>query len=309
MRSSQKIITFARSLQGQDVLSILVVLTLLCLTFAFWRRIPDAPLISVVYILLLAPIVPLTLTRNRYQTGLVRVARTFYPAIVMLGVFMFLDHIIPYVNPRSFDYVPASVDRFIFGGDAAAILQPISPWWWVDYLQICYLLYFYYPFILVGILYVTDRFSEVERLATIIFLSQTSSFYFYILFPTVGPQRYQGIEGLKPLSGTIYSWGVVWLQLCEATIHNCFPSAHISMTSIVLIGAFVWHRKIFWILLVPCVSLMLATVWLRYHYFADVIAGFANTWASWYLGMRLVDYLERRRKDERVSLRETARIE
>ena len=56
---------------------------------------------------------------------------------------------------------------------------------------------------------------------------------------------------------------------------DAFPSLHCAVTSYLLMFDW-WHRRWrFWIYLVPCAGLWLATVYLRYHYAIDCLAGFA----------------------------------
>jgi len=54
-----------------------------------------------------------------------------------------------------------------------------------------------------------------------------------------------------------------------------FPSLHCAVTLMSLIYAFKFSRKLFYILLIPGISLVLATVYLRHHYVIDILGGFA----------------------------------
>jgi membrane-associated phospholipid phosphatase len=36
-----------------------------------------------------------------------------------------------------------------------------------------------------------------------------------------------------------------------------------------------WNRPRFWFCLLPCVGIWISTIYLRYHYFVDVLAGTA----------------------------------
>jgi membrane-associated phospholipid phosphatase len=55
---------------------------------------------------------------------------------------------------------------------------------------------------------------------------------------------------------------------------DVFPSLHIAVPAFILAFDFLHHRKRFWLCLVPVLFLWLSTVYLRYHYFVDVLAGF-----------------------------------
>src|SRR5204863_1230406 len=56
---------------------------------------------------------------------------------------------------------------------------------------------------------------------------------------------------------------------------DVFPSLHVAL-SLYLLGFDWWHFPArFWRLLVPCVALWFSTLYLRYHYVVDLIAGVA----------------------------------
>lgn len=65
---------------------------------------------------------------------------------------------------------------------------------------------------------------------------------------------------------------------------NAFPSGHALITMMTLAYAFVLHRKVFYVLLPFGCGLILATVYLRYHYLTDVLASAAlfplTLWAA-----------------------------
>jgi membrane-associated phospholipid phosphatase len=54
---------------------------------------------------------------------------------------------------------------------------------------------------------------------------------------------------------------------------NCMPSGHTMMTLMNMILAFRYRSKLRWVFLVMGLSLIFATVYLRYHYVVDVLAG------------------------------------
>jgi membrane-associated phospholipid phosphatase len=65
---------------------------------------------------------------------------------------------------------------------------------------------------------------------------------------------------------------------------DVFPSLHCAVSAFFLFFDLLHRRWRFWLYLVPCVGLWLSTIYLRYHYFIDVICGFVLAafalWAS-----------------------------
>jgi membrane-associated phospholipid phosphatase len=63
------------------------------------------------------------------------------------------------------------------------------------------------------------------------------------------------------------------LDSFEGITRDCFPSGHTELTVLVLYYARKFDRRIFWWLLPFGIGIVLSTVYLRYHYVIDVIAG------------------------------------
>ncbi len=63
------------------------------------------------------------------------------------------------------------------------------------------------------------------------------------------------------------------LDRLESAHYDCFPSGHTEMTILACWGSRLVSRKLFYLFLgyTPCI--IFATVYLRYHYTIDVLAG------------------------------------
>jgi membrane-associated phospholipid phosphatase len=63
------------------------------------------------------------------------------------------------------------------------------------------------------------------------------------------------------------------LNKLEVKTYDAFPSGHTELTLLVLYYAQRFHRRTFWWILPAGSALIISTVYLRYHYVVDVIAG------------------------------------
>ncbi len=95
---------------------------------------------------------------------------------------------------------------------------------------------------------------------------------------------------MTPLSQAI----ATTINQLERTKFDVFPSGHTMMTTVVLLVAFRRERRIFWILLPFAVGLILSTVYCRYHYVVDVLAGLVLAFVSVPIGDRIYDRWVRR---------------
>jgi membrane-associated phospholipid phosphatase len=63
------------------------------------------------------------------------------------------------------------------------------------------------------------------------------------------------------------------LDRLESAHYDCFPSGHTELTLLVLYYSRAFHRKTFWWLIPFGTGIVVSTVYLRYHYVIDVVAG------------------------------------
>jgi membrane-associated phospholipid phosphatase len=138
--------------------------------------------------------------------------------------------------------------------------------------------YYFLPIILGAVLWRKRWFERYKFWVFVVALGFYVSYFGYILVPATGPRFLPAIKGAQtfPLSG-------VWLfhslretlDRAEGITRDCFPSGHTELTLLVLYYARRFHRRTFWLLLPVGSALIFSTVYLRYHYVIDVIAGVA----------------------------------
>ena len=64
---------------------------------------------------------------------------------------------------------------------------------------------------------------------------------------------------------------------------DVFPSVHLAASLYLLLFDWQHGRRRFWIYLLPCVVLWWSTMYLRFHYFVDLLAGAAMAMAGWWM--------------------------
>jgi membrane-associated phospholipid phosphatase len=156
------------------------------------------------------------------------------------------------------------------------------------YLEFCYLLvYGIAAFCLVALLMDAMDSSKIDHRSidlfwTIYLLGTLGAYALFPFFPSQ-PPRYAFPDVAAP---TVITWVRhlnLWI-LGKATIHSgVFPSAHVSAAFSSAWGMFFVRARrpiVCWALVVYAVSVSVATVYGRYHYAADVLAGFAVSLAA-----------------------------
>ncbi len=199
----------------------------------------------------------------------------FYPIVLIPLVYDALGFLIPALNPAEKDHWLIAADRAIFGLDPTVWLQRFIWPPLTDVLYLSYSTFFFIPLI-VGIP-LWRRSPDLGRhFLFMVSLAFYVSYTGYALVPAEGPRVGLAAEQTVQLQQTKLSKAVAGtLDGLERNRVDAFPSGHILITSVCLITAAGYFRRLFWWLLPVGLLLMLATVYCRYHYVIDVIAGLA----------------------------------
>lgn len=132
----------------------------------------------------------------------------------------------------------------------------------------------YYLFIIGAVIWFyllhNDDFQRV------LFILCASFFLYYILFilfPVVGPQFYFSTQDRFIGEAGIFRWAMHWIEFLGERPTAAFPSSHVGICVIILILVFQRH-KLFSLTLLPfSILLITSTVYMKAHYFVDVVAG------------------------------------
>jgi len=272
-----------------DTVTIIFLLFLLGLTAAFYHSLPKVSLLISLYsILLLVQIVLMQYKKKGKFLGFFY--DLIFPTICILAIFDSLEWIVHYVNPEDIDPILIRLDYLIFGNHPTVMLERIMHPLLTDILQIAYSTYYFIAVSFGIILLVSGQKKDFDKSLFMILLCFYLSYLGYILMPALGPRFYldhlqtTGLQGLlvaEPLHDL--------LNRLEGIKRDAFPSGHTGIAVVVLYLAYQYKRNLFWIYLPIVSALLFSTVYLRYHYVVDVIAGFGLTLLTiiigeWYYG-------------------------
>jgi membrane-associated phospholipid phosphatase len=236
-------------------------------------------------------------------TGWRRVLKIFYVSPLVPIYFKTAELISFPLHGKDYDNVLIAVDRMLTGVSPTIWLshQLLLPPFAIDYLQLCYSLFYFLPVALAIELYRRavrkerdGQFAPVEltQLNELLFLVVFGfllSYAAYFIMPSVGPRftlhNFHLID--RELPGAFLSAPLRDMlnrgenvlpsmsldQARRMVTRDAFPSGHTDLTLITMILAFKYRARMRWILLVLGSSLIFATVYLRYHYLIDVIGG------------------------------------
>jgi membrane-associated phospholipid phosphatase len=224
------------------------------------------------------------LTTAVYRTRVGPARKGFYLSIVatvitVLFVFNSLGALIAGIHATTFDARLIAVDHAIFGVHPTVWMERLISPTLSALLQFAYISYYFIPVSLGVVLIARGRFVEFEEVLFGILLCFYLSYVGYLLVPAIGPRftlsHLQTADlQFPPFIETIQDA----LNGLEKNKTDAFPSGHTAVSLMSLYYAWKVREKKLFAGLIPVVAgLIISTVYLRYHYVIDVIAGIALT--------------------------------
>lgn len=225
----------------------------------------------------------------------------WYIVPLILIIFKQLYFMVKPIRNVDYDHVLIEIDRWMFGFDPTVELYKIANPYLTELLQIVYGMFFFLPIILAVDLMINKRIGNVKYEAFIILYGFLLSYIGYILVPAIGPRftlhdfylkgaELPGLfltEFLREIvnSGESIPGGTI--DAIDKVQRDVFPSGHTQMTLLTMYLAVKFKTKTKNFFLVVGTLLIFATVYLRYHYVIDLIAGFFfmvfTLWSGYHL--------------------------
>jgi membrane-associated phospholipid phosphatase len=266
--------SFLKRIAPFHVLSLFFLTGLIVLTLLFRQRIPGWGAMALRYFAGLCLVLAVIYAFARWPgVRLVRLVHDFSPILFILFIFDSLGYLIQYLQ-ADIDPVLIRIDFWIFGNHPSIGLQRWITPWLTDFLSLAYCTYYFIPLILILVLYNKERKPGLYESVFVLVLGYYLSYIGYLLFPAIGPRFSLAQIYTVPLNGgAITDFLRDTLNFLEHNKRDCMPSGHTEIALITLGLAFRHNRRLFYVYLPMVLGLILSTVYLRYHYVVDVLAG------------------------------------
>jgi membrane-associated phospholipid phosphatase len=295
--------SFTRLLFPVDLLTILFSAGLAVLSVAFHPRVPHWPLVLavsgaiVVGLPLLAAARASLRDRSGLPAGATGVVRrvleflhdwTFAPLAYV--IYLEMQGLVgPLRGPWLADPHLIAIDRWLLGSDASVLLARLATPWLTEVAQVAYTS-FYALMVIVGAeLYARRDMRRFQVYAFSCALGFFISFVGYLAVPAVGPRftlfdvatverQLPGLLLTPALRLFVDGGGLVPPGLSrQATLalapRDVFPSGLTMMTLVAMYWSGRYRLKVRWGIWPVGAVLVFATVYLRYHYLVDLLAG------------------------------------
>ncbi|PKL52603.1 MAG: hypothetical protein CVV37_00340 [Nitrospira bacterium HGW-Nitrospira-1] len=264
-----------RNLRPADALNLAFLFFLTLITAVFYRRVANPILLIMLYSGLL--FFQALLIKIRNQNRLVNLTHDLlFPTACIILVFDSLERIVHYINPGDIDPLLIRLDYLLFGGHPTVMLEGVMTPLLTDILQTAYSSYYFLPITLGIVLKAKGNDKAFDRSLFLIMLCFYLSYLGYMLMPALGPRFTMDHLQSRALEGLFMAAPLQeFLNRLEGVKRDAFPSGHTAVTLTVVYLAWRFEKKLFAVFLPVALALIVSTVYCRYHYVVDVIAGIA----------------------------------
>ena len=217
----------------------------------------------------------LLLNRARPPAGILRVVRDWHPLMLFPLLYKEVERLAPVLGDWRLTAAIPVWESALFAGQPSLYLSerlafvPLS-----EYLHFCYLSYVIVIPSVTAYWYLSGRQAAFGELLLLLSTVLLGSYLFFILLPVDSPYYLSQRLG-PPLSGHFFFDLVHQVSARGGARGGAFPSAHVSGAVVVSLVAWRHQRRLAYLLLPITVSLTIATVYGRFHYVLDTLAGAA----------------------------------
>lgn len=217
----------------------------------------------------------LILNRARPAAGILRVIRDWHPLMLFPLLYKEVELLAPGLGDWRLTSAIPAWEAALFAGQPSRFLSERLPFVPLsEYLHFCYLSYVIVIPSVAAYWYVSRREAAFGELLLLLSTVLLGSYLFFILLPVDSPYYLSPRLG-PPLAGHFFFDLVHAVSARGGARGGAFPSAHVSGAVVVSLVAWRHQRRLAYLLLAVTASVMLATVYGRFHYALDTLAGAA----------------------------------
>ena len=208
-----------------------------------------------------------------------RVRLLFYPASMGIS-FYAMGVAVPLLGNGKVDTLLLSWDRALIGETPSVAWEKWLGPWTADIAMAGYLFFFYYIVAGPGV-YCVKNLRLFRKCIVGLFTMYGLAFMSYTVMPAGGPWRWMTFQ--NPLHGPLLLDWVLKPVNDGSNAVDVFPSVHLAASLFLLMFDWQNGRRRFWIYLLPCLVLWWSTMFLRFHYFMDLLGGAVVALAGWWM--------------------------
>ncbi len=272
-----------------DVATMAMLLLWSVLNIVFNSQLPEAST-NILTNIILGTFICVLAGGDRLHGGRIfHLSRMFYVVPVIYVIYRQCLQLVRVINPHDYDGTLIAWDLSIFGVNPTEWMYQFSTPLLTEYLQFTYMCFFLIPIMIVYELYRRGDDKAGFEFGFNMAFGFYLSYLAYFALPAIGPRF--TLHDFATLSTELP--GVFLTEFFREQVNagggivpgtpnpqdvvnrDCMPSGHTMMTIVNVFLAFRYKVSMRWLAFVIGLSLIVATVYLRYHYVVDLMAGAA----------------------------------
>ncbi len=231
-------------------------------------------------------LISLSSFREKLTTGFLHFCLAIFPLIASVYLYRESGQMVHILYPGWYDNLIINFELNLFG---------ILPNFWLERFfspvvsEILMFAYFVYlpliPFLCIYFYFKVNPHALEQFLLPLI-LAYSICFLGFLIFPAASPRFV--LDGGKELQGFIFRRIMLYIEGNGQFQGGSFPSAHCAAGTVMILLSYRFDKKLFAFVCPIILLFFLATIYGRYHYFSDVVAGILIGLASVYLSKKYV---------------------
>ncbi|HEX2867467.1 MAG TPA: phosphatase PAP2 family protein [Ignavibacteriales bacterium] len=298
---------FLLKLNATDLIVITFYLFLTALNLVYYSRVHQWPLLILINFGVISFVSSVAILDDSGRRKFWYQVHYWYLAPMIFLTFKELYVMIKPIRLMDYDYLLINADRFLFGGDPTHFLMKIANPFLTEILQIAYGSFYLLPIILGVNLMMQKRLTALDFSVFSVVYGFFLSYYGYFLLPAIGPRfTLHDFSSLnKELPGLYITNFLREVVNAGESIpagtpnpaavvqRDVFPSGHTEMTLIVMYLSYKFRVKSRYFLIPIGTLLIIATVYMRYHYLIDLVGGAAFMIFTMWSGKFIYNYWQK----------------
>jgi len=216
--------------------------------------------------------------------------REVLPFLVCILIYTNLHDTIGFVNPHDVHHYLIGLDQALLGVQPSVWAERFVTRGRTELMSFFYVNFFWIAPSTALVLLALRRLREFRAVMMAVLVCFYLGYFLYVLFPAAPPRLVLVYEYTKSLQGyprLFSSLEARAFELLPVDSRAAFPSLHTAVSLVALVTAWRHVRRFFWLLLPFVLGLWVSTLYLRHHYFVDLLAGWLLAPAALWLAPRL----------------------
>jgi hypothetical protein len=195
----------------------------------------------------------------------------------VIGLFGFLFQVVDGIQhvivPGWMDDLLISMEAKLIGTESASYMQRFVHPWLTEGMMFAYVSYVPLLPAVALVCYRSAGASAVYDYLVNLALAYMVCYIGFILFPVASPMYHIPELYTVQLEGGVFTWFGEWMRANQHFAGGSLPSPHCAAGTVMMAMLYRYHRRLFFVLLPMILMLYVSTVYGRYHYSWDGIAG------------------------------------